>query len=272
MSQARPVAGLKRRCSASVRDASKPMTSSRFALPIDQTIAAVLVRDERVAARGDDRRTIGGTRRCGAAQHETDHDHADQRPRTRAFDDVTRRFHSTGWMRRKNLLTLARRGDDIVRRHGHILPRVARATYRCCTLLHRRRPRRRRRAARTSGAAAPSAQRMGSGADRRIRRHRPGRSGLRARQRPRSADARRAAAAGSGEQRQSRHRDVRAGVSRPLPWIAPLSFGIGLRGDSRATFYLGSGAALRLARVVHRGRRHRAGRRRCRPASSKGGR
>jgi hypothetical protein len=24
------------------------------------------------------------------------------------------------------------------------------------------------------------------------------------------------------------------------PWIAPLSFGIGLRGDSRATFYLGS--------------------------------
>jgi hypothetical protein len=24
-----------------------------------------------------------------------------------------------------------------------------------------------------------------------------------------------------------------------LPWIAPLSFGIGLRGDSRATFYLG---------------------------------
>jgi hypothetical protein len=28
------------------------------------------------------------------------------------------------------------------------------------------------------------------------------------------------------------------------PWIAPLSFGIGLRGDSRATFYLGS--ALRL--------------------------
>ena len=28
------------------------------------------------------------------------------------------------------------------------------------------------------------------------------------------------------------------------PWVAPLSFGIGLRGDSRATFYLGS--ALRL--------------------------
>ena len=25
-----------------------------------------------------------------------------------------------------------------------------------------------------------------------------------------------------------------------VPWIAPLSFGIGLRGDSRATFYLGS--------------------------------
>ncbi len=24
------------------------------------------------------------------------------------------------------------------------------------------------------------------------------------------------------------------------PWIAPLSFGIGIRGDSRATFYLGS--------------------------------
>ena len=24
------------------------------------------------------------------------------------------------------------------------------------------------------------------------------------------------------------------------PWVAPLSFGIGLRGDSRATFYLGS--------------------------------
>src|SRR4029077_9424541 len=24
------------------------------------------------------------------------------------------------------------------------------------------------------------------------------------------------------------------------PWIAPLSFGIGLRGDARATFYLGS--------------------------------
>jgi hypothetical protein len=29
-----------------------------------------------------------------------------------------------------------------------------------------------------------------------------------------------------------------------LPWIAPLSFGVGIRGDSRATFYLGS--ALRL--------------------------
>ena len=25
------------------------------------------------------------------------------------------------------------------------------------------------------------------------------------------------------------------------PWVAPLSFGIGIRGDSRATFYLGSG-------------------------------
>ena len=30
------------------------------------------------------------------------------------------------------------------------------------------------------------------------------------------------------------------------PWVAPLSFGIGLRGDSRATFYLGS--ALRFGR------------------------
>ena len=40
--------------------------------------------------------------------------------------------------------------------------------------------------------------------------------------------------------RQPRRGDVRAGLPRSVSWVAPLSFGIGLRGDSRATFYLGS--------------------------------
>ena len=37
MSQARPFEGLKNRCTESVRAASNPMTTSRFALPIDHT-------------------------------------------------------------------------------------------------------------------------------------------------------------------------------------------------------------------------------------------
>ena len=52
-------------------------------------------------------------------------------------------------------------------------------------------------------------------------------------------------------------------------WIAPLSFGLGIRGDSRATFYLGS--ALPSARTPRSRRASRSAPwRRFRPGSSKG--
>jgi hypothetical protein len=64
--------------------------------------------------------------------------------------------------------------------------------------------------------------------------------------RQRSADTRRRARARSGKHSQSRRRDVRPDLQRSLAVGGADLDGIGIRGDSRATLFMGS--ALRLGR------------------------
>ena len=101
--QARPVTGLNRRCSASVRDASKPMTSSRLALPIDQT-SLLLWCATNASPRAA---TIGGRSAARAAAAASRHDE-----RARSWTDRSREVSFYGMVAAKILV------DSIVmRRH-----------------------------------------------------------------------------------------------------------------------------------------------------------